>query len=252
MNAGIKVETISKSFTSADGRQVQAISNLSFECQRGDFLCVLGPTGCGKTTLLRLLAGLERPDDGTVSVNNAPLQDINCQAGLIFQQNSLFPWLRVIDNIAFALRMKGVERKRRYAESRLWLKRVGLDGFESAFPYELSGGMVQRVALCRALIAEPEILLMDEPFSALDERTRHGLQGALIDLWKQTGCTIVFVTHNIDEAVCLAQRVIVMGSPPQSFGREIVIQEPHPRDRLSSSFEKHLLKIRKVFETLVG
>ena len=251
MAVEIELNKIGKTFTSEEGKRIQAISNLSFQCPQGDFICILGPTGCGKTTLLRLIAGLISPDEGQIRIKGEPLSSINSKAGFVFQQSSLFPWLRSIDNVAFPLRMNGTPVKPRRDQAKAWLQRVNLSGFENAFPHELSGGMVQRVALARALIAEPEILLLDEPFSALDERTRYAAQDLLLRLGQETGATLLFVTHNIEEAVYLGRKILVMASPPQNLVEEITLDSPHPRNRLSDDFIASLLKVRQVFEKII-
>lgn len=247
----IQLHGIGKSYIARDGRTVSALSNLSFQCLPGEFVSILGPTGCGKTTLLRLLAGLERPNEGIVTIGGEPLAGLNRKAGLVFQQSALFPWLRALDNVAFPLRMQGISRKQRQAEALQWLHRLGLDGFAQAYPYELSGGMVQRVALARALIAKPALLLMDEPFSALDESTRYSLQDVLLKLWRETQATVLFVTHNVEEAVYLAGRIHVMTPPPGMLSEALPIASPHPRDRLSEAFIADLLQVRRAFELTV-
>jgi len=248
MGAAITIDNLGKRYSADDGHTVQAISNLSFQCNPGDFLCILGPTGCGKTTLLRLLSGLAKPTEGRILIDRQPLEGIHPKAGYVFQQSALFPWLRALGNVAFALRMQGMSREARNEQARFWLDRVGLAGFERAYPHELSGGMAQRIALARALIVKPSLLLLDEPFGALDERTRHTLQNILLDLWRETRATIVFVTHNVEEAVYLGQRILVMAPPPEKSSEAILIDQPHPRDRLSEEFVASLLQVRKAFE----
>lgn len=252
MTVRIEARRIARQYDRGKSSATQAVRGLSFDCAPGDFLCVLGPTGCGKTTLLRLLAGLDQPDDGSVLVQGEALASVNPHAGMVFQQSALFPWMRAVENVVFPLRMRGFQREKRNHAARDWLARLGLSGFERYYPHQLSGGMAQRVALARALIAEPGVLLMDEPFSAVDERTRHSLQDLLLDLWRETRATVVFVTHNIEEALYLGQRLLLMGSAPEHFSEEIELDLPHPRNRLEKQFTDKLLEVRGRFEKLLA
>jgi len=207
---------------------VDAVQRTSMSIPDGQFACLLGPSGCGKTTLLRIVAGLETPTSGTVHVErsggNRPIN------AMIFQQESLFPWKTVWDNVEFALKMRGIERAERRETTKDWLSKVGLLRFAGAYPYQLSGGMKQRVSIARAFALDPEILLMDEPFAALDQQTKLLLQEELIRLWSDTTKTVIFVTHNIDEAVVLGDRVIVMTAHPGRIKDEVMIDLPRPRD----------------------
>jgi ABC-type nitrate/sulfonate/bicarbonate transport system ATPase subunit len=247
----ITLRNVGKRFTSDEGRQVDALDGVSCTIEPGEFVCVLGPTGCGKSTLLRLIAGLEIPTHGSLHINGDQLQGVNERAGFVFQQSGLFPWLRAIDNVAFPLRMQGLAKEERYQRARQWLDSVGLADAERAYPHELSGGMAQRVALAQALITEPSILLLDEPFSALDERTRHSLEDTILQLWQKSGATVVFVTHNIEEAIYLGKCIIVMGFSPNNLVENIIIEAAYPRDRLSDGFTQHLLQIRRIFESVI-
>ncbi|RKX70129.1 nitrate ABC transporter ATP-binding protein [candidate division WOR-3 bacterium] len=244
--AFLKVEKVRKVFG-----PVVALENLNFECREGEFLCIVGPTGCGKTTLLRLIAGLELPTQGKITIREKVVSDINKEATLVFQQYSLFPWRNVIDNIGFSLEVKGVEKSKRYQRAKELISLVGLDGFERAYPYELSGGMQQRVAIARALAYGSPVLLLDEPFGALDERTRHRLQEELLAIWEKERKTIIFVTHNIDEAIFLASRILVMRDRPGRIEEEIVVSLPRPRNRRSREFIDLHIRIREILEKIL-
>jgi NitT/TauT family transport system ATP-binding protein len=250
--AFLRVDKVKKDFYGERKEQVIALADLSFECKTEEFLCILGPTGCGKTTLLRLLAGLDQPDAGTISIDNSIITDINTEATLVFQQYSLFPWRSVLDNICFSLEIKGRTRKQRHEEGLKYVKLVGLTGFEKAFPYELSGGMQQRVAIARALAHNPRLLLFDEPFGALDERTRHNLQEKLLSIWEQEHKTILFVTHNIDEAIFLASRILIMKDRPGSIEDSVNVDIARPRNRRSKEFLELHIKIREIMERIIS
>jgi NitT/TauT family transport system ATP-binding protein len=216
----VGVRGVSKVF--ANG--VQALANVSLDVQAGEFLSVVGPSGCGKSTLLRLIAGLIQPSSGTIEwpAGRADL-------GFVFQEPTLMPWATALANVALPLKLHGTARSEREARSAEALGQVGLKGFERAWPRELSGGMKMRVSIARALVTEPRLLLMDEPFAALDEITRHRLNADLLDLWQRTGVTIVFVTHSVFESVFLSQRIAVMAARPGRVLSELSIAAPYPR-----------------------
>ncbi|AGK52569.1 ABC transporter ATP-binding protein [Bacillus sp. 1NLA3E] len=194
--------------------QFTALENINFEVKTGEFMVLVGPSGCGKSTLLDLLGGLTKPTTGKILLDGKQIEGPGLDRGIVFQQYALFPWKTAQENIEFGLEAKGVQKKERSEKARHFLSLVGLGGFENRFPHELSGGMKQRVAIARSLAYDPDVLLMDEPFAALDAQTRETLQSELLRIWEQTKKTIVFITHGIDEAVYLGQRVAVMTSRP--------------------------------------
>ena len=206
-----------------------ALSDINLAVRPGEFLCLLGPSGCGKSTLLNIIAGFDRPSAGEMLVAGRPVTGPGRDRIVVFQEAALFPWLNVRSNVEFGLKLAGVPKAERRDRAAQYLKLVGLERFEKAFVHELSGGMKQRVQLARSLAVDPEILLMDEPFAALDAQTRDVLQEELQDIWQRTGKTVIFVTHNVREAVLLADRVIVMSPSPGRIKREITIALEHPR-----------------------
>jgi NitT/TauT family transport system ATP-binding protein len=203
---------------------VQALADVSLDVQSGEFLSVVGPSGCGKSTLLRLIAGLIQPTAGTIDWPTG-----TADLGFVFQEPTLMPWATALANVALPLKLHGLARREREARSVKALGDVGLTGFERAWPRELSGGMKMRVSIARALVTEPRLLLMDEPFAALDEITRHRLNADLLDLWQRTKVTIVFVTHSVFESVFLSQRIAVMAARPGRVLSELSIAAPYPR-----------------------
>ncbi|MEP6870974.1 MAG: ABC transporter ATP-binding protein [Anaerolineaceae bacterium] len=206
-----------------------ALSNINLDVSEGEFVCLLGPSGCGKSTLLNVVAGFEAPDEGEVLTSGTPIRGAGPDRVVVFQEAALFPWMNVRANIEFGLKLAGVAKKERRDRANEYLKLVGLEAFQRAFVHELSGGMKQRVQIARSLAVDPKILLMDEPFAALDAQTRDVLQEELQSIWQRTGKTILFITHNVREAVLLADRVIVMSPSPGRIKREIRISLEHPR-----------------------
>jgi NitT/TauT family transport system ATP-binding protein len=220
--AKIRLRSLRKQFV-VHGRPVEALAGIDLDVGAGEFFCIVGPSGCGKTTLLRILAGLETSSTGSIEVDRESLVPDGAGGrdaakrplnSMVFQEQSIFPWLNVRDNIAFGLKAQGRGRRDRYEIVRQYVQKVGLDGFEDALPHQLSGGMKQRVSIARAFANDPEILLMDEPFAALDEQTRLILQAELLRVWGETHKTVVYVTHSIDEAIVLGDRVMVMSARP--------------------------------------
>lgn len=208
---------------------VQVLQGFDLEVREGEFLSVLGPSGCGKSTFLNILAGLANKTGGSLQVNGAPLAGINRNQGVVFQGYALFPWRNVLDNIAVGLEIRGVPKAQRLERARHYLALVGLEGFAARYPHELSGGMRQRVAIARSLAYEPDVLLMDEPFAALDAQTREGLQSELLRIWDAHKKTIVFITHSLDEAIFLSDRVAVMTARPGRVKAILDIDLPRPR-----------------------
>jgi len=232
------IKNLCQSFPRDDGTTLSAIEDLNLAVHDKEFVCVLGPSGCGKTTLLRMIAGLDTATSGEILLDGSRIAGPDPKIGIVFQEYSLFPWRNVIDNVAFGLEMKGVGNDERYRVAREYLDLVGLAQFAKSYPSELSGGMRQRVAVARALALDPVVLLMDEPFGALDAQTRNMLQTELLGIWEKTKKTIVFITHSVDEAVFLADRILVLTPRPGQICEDIVIDLVRPRDRTSVEFAK--------------
>jgi len=224
----LELRSVTKTFLSKRG-DTRALQDISLGVASGEFACLLGPSGCGKSTLLNLIAGLEKPDAGEVLMDGQPVTEPGRDRVVIFQEAALFPWLNVQDNVAFGLAAAGVPKAEQADRALQYLRLVHLGSFRKAFVHELSGGMKQRVALARALALEPEMLLMDEPFAALDAQTRDTLHGELQDIWAQTSKTIVFVTHNVREAFVLGDRVLLLSARPGRIKREFRCELPRPR-----------------------
>jgi len=222
---------------------VSAIENISLSIEEGQFVCFVGPSGCGKSTLLNILAGLDRPTNGQVVLNGQVVTETGPDRVMVFQENALFPWLKVIDNVEFGLKMAGVEKKRRLEISMRYLDLMQLSKFSNLYTYQLSGGMKQRVAIARALVTDPEVLLMDEPFAALDSQTRDLLLVELQLIWAKTRKTIVFVTHNILESVCLGDKVIVFTSRPGKKKAEIAVDYRRPRLSEDTELQRYQRRI---------
>lgn len=232
----IDVTGVSQVYAGRDGAPTWALRDVSLQIVDGEFICLIGPSGCGKTTLLHLIAGFLQPSRGSVTFQQQPIAGPGPERGVVFQEYALFAWMTARQNVEFGLRAKPLSRSARRESALDALDRVGLLGAADRYPHELSGGMRQRVAVARALVVEPKVLLMDEPFAAVDAMTRQTLQDDLLRLWKETGVSVVFVTHNIDEAIFLAQRVVVMAPHPGTIVSERIIDAAYPRDRGSATF----------------
>jgi NitT/TauT family transport system ATP-binding protein len=248
-DAIIEAVGIEKSYPQSDGTRIQVIAPINLAIESGKIVALLGPSGSGKSTLLRMLSGLSQPTSGMLAWHGKPLDGQMPNVAIVFQSFALFPWLTVIENVEAPLEARGVEAVERRKRALRTLDTVGLDGFETAYPKELSGGMKQRVGFARALVVEPEVLFMDEPFSALDVLTAENLRGELLELWlnkKMPTSTIFIVTHNIEEAVMLADRVMVLGRNPARIRSDFNIRLQHPRDRKSPRFVELVDYIYKV------
>ena len=241
----LAIEHVSKSFNSSSGR-VQALDDVSLSVSEGEFVCLVGASGCGKSTLLNIIAGLEKPDSGTVLADGKPISGPGRERLVMFQESALFPWLDVLGNVLFGLKLKpNLSNKDRCDVAKYYLELVGLTKFERANIHELSGGMKQRVALARALAPNPRVLLMDEPFAALDALTREQLYGDIQRIWRARNKTIVFVTHNVREAVCLGDRVVLMSPHPGRVQEEFPIALERPRDLNSGGLAQNAANIMK-------
>jgi NitT/TauT family transport system ATP-binding protein len=238
----VRVDGIGKQYDGTQGT-VQALDGVSFDVTAGEFVCIIGPSGCGKTTLFRIIAGLEPATAGSVLLKGDPVDGPNLDLGLVFQEYHLFPWRTVAGNVGFGLEKSGVGKSARRKRVRELVDLVGLDGFEDSYPRDLSGGMKQRVALARALAADPSLLLMDEPFGAVDAQTKKMLQDELLDIWAETGKTILFVTHDVEEAVKLADRVVVMDKEPGCVREIVDIDIERPRKRSDEAFSGYYQRL---------
>ncbi|MFX3636931.1 MAG: ABC transporter ATP-binding protein [Candidatus Pristimantibacillus sp.] len=230
----IEITNVSKTFEQRDGDIFHALSDVTFTVRKGEFVSLLGPSGCGKSTVLNLIAGFDKPTEGALKVNGGIVTGPGPDRVVVFQEHGLFPWLTVLENVAFGLKQKGISKKQRTALALEQIRSVHLSKFADRYPHELSGGMRQRAAIARALVMDPQILLMDEPFAALDEQTRLVLHQELEEIFIRTGKTIVFITHNIREAVMLSDRVLVMSTRPGTIKKEFVVQAARPRDSSDS------------------
>jgi taurine transport system ATP-binding protein len=232
----VVLRAVGQTFTRGD-RRTEALSGIDLTIDPGEFVCIVGPSGCGKTTLLQLLAGFLEPTTGSITIGDHPVEGPSPDRGVVFQQPNLYPWLTVRGNVAFGPRMRRTRRRERNVDADRWLALVGLDEFADHRPYELSGGMQQRCQIARVLANEPSVMLMDEPFGALDALTRERMQLELARIWSETGRTIVFITHSVDEAVFLGTRVLVMSPRPGRlvFDERTPLRGDQPRDRAARS-----------------
>ena len=235
--AHIAVAGVAKRFA-GQGGEVAALEGIDLAIKKGEFVCLLGPSGCGKSTLLNAIAGFHPPTLGTIRVDGRPVVGPGPDRGMVFQEYALFPWMTVGENVAFGLEIKGLPRKAIKDRVSELLAKLNLSGFESRFPKDLSGGMRQRVAIARVLALDPPVLLMDEPFGALDSLTRRTLQNELLRLWAETGKTIIFVTHSIEESIYLADRIVVMTYRPGTIKADIRVTIPRPRDASTLPFNE--------------
>ena len=245
----IECRSVRKAFQdTAEGNEVVALDGLTVDIAPREFLTLLGPSGCGKSTLLNIIAGFEKPDSGQVLFNGRVVTRPGPDRGVVFQDYALFPWLNVEQNVAYGLREKGLPKAEVAATAQRFIRMVGLTGFDRRYPHELSGGMRQRVALARVLAIDPQVLLMDEPFAAVDAQTRVILQEELQRLWMQTLKTVVFVTHSVDEAIYLSDRVTVLTARPGTVKAIVRIDLPRPRDATSDAFNTYRRDITQLIE----
>jgi NitT/TauT family transport system ATP-binding protein len=240
----IEIKDVTKRFLTPKGEPFTAISGVDFTVEPGQFCAVVGPTGCGKSTLLSLVSGLDRPSEGSVWVGGKEVDGITDGVGFMFQADALLPWKSVLHNVALGLIFRRVPKKDAYERARDWIRRVGLAGFEDRYPHQLSGGMRKRVAMAAAWITEPSVLLMDEPFGALDVQTKAIMSNELTGLWEQSRPSVLFITHDLEEAVALADRVVVMTSGPGSVKQVFDIDIPRPRGSVQEiRFEDRFLEL---------
>ena len=225
----LSIQGVSRTFTSEKGKSTQALLPVDFDVKENDFVTILGPSGCGKSTMLRIVAGLDHPTSGRVLLDGRPVEGPGADRGMVFQSYTLFPWLTIEQNIRFGLRERGMPESQQKERAQYFIAKVGLRGFEQHFPKQLSGGMQQRTAIARALANDPKILLMDEPFGALDNQTRVLMQELLLGIWEAERKTVMFVTHDIDEAIFMANRVAVFSARPGRIKTELAVQLAHPR-----------------------
>ncbi|HBW34343.1 MAG: hypothetical protein VR66_24840 [Peptococcaceae bacterium BRH_c23] len=240
------VRDLNQVFTATNGKTTAAIKNVNLQIADQEFVAIVGPSGCGKSTLLNILAGLIKPSKGEVLLDGITINGISSRIGYMSQADSLLPWRTVLDNVAIGLEIKGVPKAERNSVARELIARTGLKGFEDSYPSELSGGMRKRVAIIRILALDPEILFMDEPFGALDVLTKEMLQDDILKLWQETKKTIVFVTHDLTEAITLADRVVLMTSRPSTIKSEYNIPLERPRSALETRFDPQFVELQKL------
>jgi ABC-type nitrate/sulfonate/bicarbonate transport system ATPase subunit len=248
----IDIQDVNRIYQGANGDPVYALKDIQLRIQKGELISIVGPSGCGKTTLLRLIAGLDRPQSGCLRIDGREIRETSHERGYIFQQPTLFPWATVFDNVAIGLKARGVyETQKHHVQE--YINMIGLEGFEKNYPHEISGGMAQRVAIIRALINEPKVLLLDEPLGALDAFKRIELQALLLDVWKKTGTTMVMVTHDVDEAIALSGRIVIMTPRPGEISKifEVDLAEDR-RDRNSDDFISLRKKILEVLHLAIS
>ena len=245
----ISVQAVAKVFAGKHG-EVRALHDLSLDVQDGEFVVIVGASGCGKTTLLNLVAGFDAPTEGQILLDGKPVTGITPECGMIFQQYALFPWKTVQENVEFGLKMKRSPKAERKERAARFIDIVGLKGFESSYPHHLSGGMKQRVSIARSLANNPAVLLLDEPFAALDAMTRQVLQEQLVRIYEKHRKTIVFITHSIDEALLLSSRILVMTARPGRIAQEIVNDLPHPRNADVQLSERYMELKRTIWDNV--
>lgn len=245
----ISIQNLSKRFNSKENITVDALKNINLDVEENDFICIVGPSGCGKSTLLRIIAGLEDATEGKINYKGKELLEPTSEIGMVFQNYSLLPWRTVIDNISLGLEFKREDKRTRLEVASKYLEIINMQKFANAYPYELSGGMQQRVAIARALANDPQVLLMDEPFGALDAHTRIILQKELLRIWEQNKKTVLFVTHSVDEAVYLSDKIVIMSSNPGEIKEMVNVDMERPRDRGDIEYATITSRILKMLES---
>ena len=244
--AALKLTNLTKCFRS-ESRTYTAVEEISLEAQPGQFVSLVGPSGCGKSTILNMAAGLLKPSSGSVEVFGTPLHGINTRASYMFQQDALLPWKTVLENIAIGLQFRGASVRGALESARTWVRRVGLEGFERSYPYQLSGGMRKRAAMAQCWIVNPDIVLMDEPFAALDVHTRHRMETEILELWSESRKTVLFITHDLEEAIALSDRVVVLSAGP---GSRIIahydVDLPRPRILMDLKTDPRFIDLYRV------
>ena len=248
----IELYEVTKQFVSRDRERLVAVQDFSLTIERNEFVCLVGPSGCGKSTLLRLVGGLLPPTQGLIKIDDTAVVEPRADTGIVFQTPTLLPWASVLDNVLFPLRMMGRIGPDSHDRAMALLQLVGLDGFEARYPRELSGGMQMRTGVCRALVHDPEILLMDEPFSALDALTREELTLELMRIWKEQPKTVLFVTHSISEAVMLADRVVVMSARPGRIAEIVHVNVPRPRKFGMEALDEFQTAAQRIRDLIFG
>ena len=249
----LELKDVTVSFPSPDGSRMTALRDMSLSVEQGELVALVGPSGCGKSTALNVLAGQVRPVSGQVRLAGEPVKGVSPSVGYISQADTLLPWRTVLDNVALAMELRGVGKQERRAAARDLMARMGLSGFEDNYPRELSGGMKKRAAIARVLAVDPAILMMDEPFGPLDALTKEKLQDEILALWESTGCTILYVTHDLTEAITLADRVVLMSARPGRVVREYPIDLPRPRRVMDVKFSPRFVELeRAIWQDLQG
>ncbi|MGN6097340.1 MAG: ABC transporter ATP-binding protein [Bosea sp. (in: a-proteobacteria)] len=247
----VELINVSRRFITPDGKSMTAIRDFNMSVARGEFVAVVGPTGCGKSTTLNLVTGLARPSSGEVRLFGQPVTDIDPRIGFAFQTDALFPWRSVIDNVVAGPLFRGKPRDEAYAKAREWLARVHLNGHETKYPHQLSGGMRKRVSLAQTFINEPQVLLMDEPFSALDVQTRVVMHEVLLNLWSEAKASVIFVTHDLEEAIALADKVYVLTSGPATVKAIYPVELPRPRIVSEIRYQEDFIALsRRIWDDL--
>lgn len=242
----IELRGVSKEFLKPTGEIHVVLNNINLRIEKGEFVSIVGPTGCGKSTALSLIAGFEQPSSGEILISGEKLVGTNSHAACVFQTENAFPWKTVIDNVSLGPRLRGEKKAKAHEDARRWINRVGLKGFEGHYPSQLSGGMRKRVSLAQCLIVQPEILLMDESFSALDVHTRHLMEDELLRIWEETSASVFFITHDLEEAISLSDRVIVLTAGPSATVKgDYKIDLPRPRNIAEISFDRDFVKIHE-------